>query len=390
MRAAGRPRRGVAAILALAAACGGQGSPAGPAEPDPRTLPAYFPPRDGDQWAAVSPAALGWDTTALRAALDWAGTRGTTAVVILWRGRIAAERYWRGWTPTTDSIIASAGKSVTSVLAGQLAAQGRLGLDDPVRRHLGAGWSRSPASEPAITVRHLLAMTSGLDDSLRFVAAPGTRFYYNNPAYYQLFGVLQAAGTLAINPLSRTLLFDPIGMRTAGWRPNLDTGQLGYVLSCSARDMARFGLLVLNGGRWNGTAVLPDSAYLRASLRPATPDNPAYGYLWWLNGQASYRIPGPYAFPSLPGPIIPSAPPDLVAALGAGDKKIYVVPSLELVVVRHGDEADPVGNPFGTGAFDEQFWQRLRGAILYQRNSAPTPTEPWDGGSGVYGPARRG
>jgi hypothetical protein len=64
--------------------------------------------------------------------------------------------------------------------------------------------------------------------------------------------------------------------------------------------------------------------------------------------------------------LIPSAPTDLVAALGKGDKKIYVSPKLGLVVVRHGEEADANGgNPLALSSFDEQFWQRLRVAMRY-------------------------
>jgi len=312
----------------------------------------------------VSPRAAGWDSVALAAALDWAGTRGTTAIVVLWRGRIAAERYWRGWNQDSDSIIASAGKSVSSVLTGVLIGEGRVQLDQPVRTYLGSGWSRSPATDATITVRQLLSMSSGLDDSLKFVAPPGTRFYYNNPAYYQLFGVLAAAAGTSVNLLSRDRLFDLIGMQSASWRPYVDTGKLGYILSCTGRDMARFGLLVLNHGRWDGRQVV-DSAWLAASLRTQAPDNPAYGWLWWLNGKATYRVPGSYLLPTLQGPIIPSAPSDLVAALGKGDKKIYVVPSLGVVVIRHGDEADITGNPFAVSAFDEQLWQRLKPAFRY-------------------------
>jgi CubicO group peptidase (beta-lactamase class C family) len=346
--------------LLLVAACSATDDPLGPGGP---AGSFYFPPTTGTTWISVSPAAAGWDSVALAGALDWAGARGTTAVIVLWRGRIVAERYWRGWTTETDSIIASAGKSVTSVLAGTLIAEGRLRLDDPVRQYLGPGWSRSPATEAGITLRHLLSMSSGLDDSLKAVVTPGTRFYYNNPAYYQLFGILAAAARTSLQNLSQQRLFTPIGMGSATWRPNLDTGQLGYILSCTARDMARFGLLVLNRGRWDGQLIVADTAWLAASLRSQAPDNPAYGWLWWLNGTATYRIPGPYSLPTLAGPAIPSAPPDLIAALGKGDKKIYLVPSLDLVVVRHGDEADPLGNPFALSGFDEQFWQRLKPAF---------------------------
>lgn len=361
----------VAAIVLLTAVACGPAEPAAPgssAPPvvDPRTLAAYFPPVDGSSWDTLSPARLGYDSTALTAALEWAGAQQSTAVVVLWRGRIVAERYWRGWTVAKDSIIASASKSVLSAMIGEVARRGQVSLDSTATKYLGAGWSRSPTTELRITVRHLMGMMSGLDDSLKLVAQPGNRFYYNNPAYYQLFTLLATAAGQSVPALSKSMLFDRIGMTSANWKLNFDTGELGLILSCSARDMARFGLLALNRGRWNGAQVLADSAWFAASWRSTPPDNGAYGMLWWLNGGTSYRTPGPYLLPSVPGSLIPSAPADLVAALGKGDKKIYVVPSLELVVVRHGGEADAAeGNPLAISAFDEQWWQRLRRAFRY-------------------------
>jgi len=361
--------------LGAATACAspdGAGTPTAPPPPsppsaiDPRTLAAYFPPTTGASWDTISGARLGYDMAALTSALDWAGTQRSTAVVVLWRGRIVAERYWNGWTPTKDSIIASASKSVLSAITGELARSGQLSLDSAVTRYLGVGWSRSPNTESRITVRHLLGMMSGLNDSLQTIVPPGTRFYYNNPAYYQLFGVVQAASRESINTVSRRLLFDRIGMSGSTWFPNVDTGELGWILSSTARDMARFGLLALHRGRWNGVPVLADSAWFAASWRATPPDNAGYGLLWWLNGSSSYRTPGSYLLQSQAGPLIPSAPADLIAALGKGDKKIYVVPSLELVVVRHGEEADAsVGNPLAISAFDEQWWRRLKPAFRY-------------------------
>ena len=333
---------------------------------DPKKLPVYFPPTTGNSWDTIAPAKLGYDTAALRAALDWAGTQQSTAVVILWRGRIVAERYWRGWTISKDSIIASATKSVVSSIVGELARQGKLSPDSAVSKYLGAGWSRSPTTEPRITVRHLLGMMSGLDDSLKFVAQPGNRFYYNTPAYHQLDAVVQGAAGQGLPAVARSVLFDRIGMNTANWKLFVDTGVPGLILSCSARDMARFGLLALNRGRWNGTPILADSAWFNRAWQQVPPDNAGYGLLWWLNGSTSYRIPGPYLLPTIQGPLLPSAPADLVAALGKGDKKIYVIPSLELVVVRHGDEADPNGgNPAASSAFDERWWSRLKVAFRY-------------------------
>lgn len=354
-------------VLSLSAACAGGESraepPTAPAPVDVRSLPIVFPPAGGS-WTTISPATLGWDTTALAAALEWAGTQQTTAVLIAWRGRIVAERYWRGWTPATDSIIASAGKSVLATVVGQLQTEGRLALDAPVSQYLGAGWSRSPSTEARITVRHLLQMASGLNDSLMAVVPPGTRFYYNNPAYYQLFAVITRVTGQDITTATRTRLLAPIGMGGT-WRFNVDTGEPGFVLSCTARDMARFGLLLQARGRW-GTMRIVDSAWVSQMWRPGPPDNGAYGLLWWRNGSNGVRGPGPYLLPTQPGMLIPSAPRDLVAALGKGDKKIYVIPSLDLIVVRHGAEADAAGgNPLAISAFDEQWWQRLRVAMRY-------------------------
>jgi CubicO group peptidase (beta-lactamase class C family) len=354
-------------VLLLAAACGGADPAAPVVSPPPptdvRTLPTIFPAASGP-WTTIAPSALGWDTTALNAAVEWAGTKQSTALIIVWRGRLVAERYWGGWTPSTDSIIASAGKSVLATVIGQLETEGRLSLDAPVSQYLGVGWSRSPSTEARITVRHLLQMASGLNDSLQAVVQPGTRFYYNNPAYYQLFAVVTRTSGQDVNTATRTRLLTPIGMGGT-WRLNIDTGEPGFVLSCTARDMARFGLLQLTNGRWNGTRVV-DSAWTVQMRRQGPPDNGAYGLLWWLNGSNGHRLPGPYLLRTQPGMLIPAAPSDLVAALGKGDKKIYVVPSLDLVVVRHGGEADVEGgSPLAPSAFDEQLWQRLRAAIRY-------------------------
>lgn len=352
-------------LVALALACGGDAAAPPPDPSNPPPTATYFPPVTGSAWETTTPAALGWNTAALEAALDWAGTQNSTAVVILSRGRIVAERYWDGWTTTTAGPWFSAGKTVTAALVGQLAAEGRLRLDQPVRELLGNGWSRAATTESQITVRHLLTMASGLDDSLRTVATPGGRFYYNNPAYYQLFDVLQAAAGQSLATVAQTRLFDPLGMRTTFAVASTSVGEPGFIFAGSARDLARFGLLMLNDGRWDGTRVHGDSAFLVTARRPSGTDNLSYGFLWWLNGGASHRTPGPYLLPTRSGPLFPDAPADLAAALGADDKKLYVVPSLDLVVVRLGPRApiSDAGDAEAISTFDNAFWQRLRLAI---------------------------
>jgi CubicO group peptidase (beta-lactamase class C family) len=357
MDEAGLTRRDVVVRGALAAAglaLAGRAVPAASARPSA----LYFPPAAGE-WATVSPAAVGWNEAALEEALAVAGRRRSTGVVLLVGGRILAERYWRGASAATGRDVASVQKSITSFLVGALAAEGRLALDDPVSRWLGTGWTHARArDERRIEVRHLLAMTSGLDDDFRKVAAAGKRWYYGNDAYHQLHPVLERAGRSSLQRISDTRLFAPTGMTSGTWRPRFGrdpNGRRLLGLALTPRDLARFGLLALAGGAWNGRRLVP-RAYVRSALSTSQPMNPSYGRLWWLNGKASYRLPGPA--PSLePGPLVPSAPQDLVAALGAGDQKIYVVPSLDLVVARQGERA-----ALGQVGFDEVWWRALRAA----------------------------
>ncbi len=307
-----------------------------------------FPPLKGDAWEAIPPAAVGWNEAALEDALRYANEQRSTAVMVIYRGRILAERYWDGWDANRIANIFSAGKSVVAVLAGIAQEAGLLTLDDPVSAHLGAGWSRATReAEERIAVRHLLTMTSGLDDTLRPVAEPGTVWHYNTPAYYRMQDVIAAASGVPLDMYARNVLFSRIGMARSRWQ--------GNQMFATAREMARFALLVQNGGVWNGTPVLRDAAYLAAATASSQTLNPSYGYLWWLNGKETYLLPGQGGGS---GHLVPFAPPDMVAALGAGDKKMYIVPSMDLVIVRHGSAAEERG-VLASSRFDNLWWRRL-------------------------------
>lgn len=148
-------------------------------------------------------------------------------------------------------------------------------------------------------------------------------------------------------------------MTSGRWQPRFGHDPNGRPLQglrLTPRDLARFGLLALADGHWGARRVVPE-AYVGSALASSQRMNPSYGLLWWLNGKASHQLPGLAPRP-IAGPIIPSAPPDTVAALGAGDQKIYVVPSLRLVVVRQGYRASAPGEL----EFDEEWWRVLRRA----------------------------
>ena len=315
----------------------------------------YFP--GAGEWARITPAEVGWNAEALNEALDVAGARRSTSMVVLYRGKILAEKNWR--SPVAPEDVASVQKSITSVLIGIAQEKKLLLLDDAVAKHLGQGWSKAGEKETAITIRHLLTMTSGLSDALEVEAAPGTKWRYNTIAYQKLPRLLAKASGKSINELSKEWLFAPLGMSDSKWVERAAMpGLLG--LMTTARDMARFGLMIHANGKWNGKPVV-SASYLREALDTSQPLNKSYGYLWWLNGRPTVRANGKQA-----SQLMPSAPKDLVAALGALGRKIYVVPSLELVVTRTGANSDADGEP----PFDEALWKALMKASPRTRQSA--------------------
>jgi len=140
----------------------------------------YFPPNQGT-WETVQPEQVGWDGAKLQKALDYAGENRSSGVVILHKGKILAEQYFEAQGMKSVKLrqrvlgkdkaghaiedVASVQKSITSILVGIAQQKGLLKIDDPVSQYLGAGWSRATREqEQAITIRHLITMTSGLTD----------------------------------------------------------------------------------------------------------------------------------------------------------------------------------------------------------------------------------
>ncbi len=325
----------------------------------------YFPPNPNvsEDWETVSAQTLGWDVTKLNEAIAYAGTKNTFGLIILYKGRIVAENYWNGWNKNTVYYIASAGKSVTAFLAGIAQQEGQLNINNKTSTYLGNGWTSAPlAKENLITVKHQLTMTTGLEYNvpdencitpacLIYKADAGSFWYYHNAPYRLLQDVIANASSTNYNTYTKTKLADKIGMKNFTW--------YNYVLWLNSRDMARFGLLTLNKGTWNGTQIMTDQNYFTAMTNTSQNLNNSYGYLWWLNGKSSFMVPGSTLV--IPGMLNTKAPGDMIAALGKGDKKIYVIPSKDLVVIRHGDDTgDAV---LGPSSFDNLFWEKLMLAV---------------------------
>lgn len=294
-----------------------------------------------------SPATL----SGLQAAADRAMAEGSTGFLVRQDGATRIERYAAGWGPGRAREVASVAKSFVAVLLAMAIEDGAIaGFDQPAAAFIPA-WAGDPRA--GITLRHLMSMTSGLDDAglaLRNVAGdqfainaaaplrdpPGTRWAYNTAAYHLLFHILARATGETVESYARRRLFGPLRMDDTRWITSPGVGGEGavvnyYSAASTARDLARFGQLVLDDGRAHGGRLLSADS-LRALLVPSQEPNPSYGLLWWLNAR-----PGKDAFGRGDTLRFPSAPADAVAALGAGGQMVLVVPSRRLVVVRQGD-----------------------------------------------------
>jgi CubicO group peptidase (beta-lactamase class C family) len=319
--------------------------------PPPAGDPATIPWPDGD---LTNPGLTpGVDAMALRAASDWAFDRGLTiSLLVVHRGRIIHERYAPGFDMSTRTRTWSTAKSIASTLIGMLVDEGKLSLDEP----LGFEWlprARSPETDArnGITLRHLLHMSSGLETvdnsgleyatgsglaywagassvngalSRAMIREPGTYWDYEN--YDTLLGVL--AMKLAIGDhqayleFPRRRLLDKIGMRNT----LVSTDRFGdFILSSqvytNARDLARFGLLYLNGGVWNGERLISQDwiDFVRTPAPATAQTGNQYGGQFWLVPDDRDDVPG-----------------DAYSTSGNRGQYTVIVPSHDLVIVRRG------------------------------------------------------
>jgi CubicO group peptidase (beta-lactamase class C family) len=326
----------------------------------------YFPPSDGNvTWETKTISSLGWNQSAVQPLLDYLELKHSKSFIILVNGRIVMENYFNGHSATTPWYWASAGKTLTSTVTGIAEQEGLININNKVSDYLGTGWTSAPlAKENLITCKNLLCMNSGLNDALgddvspanlQYVADANTRWAYHN-VYVKLQDVVAQASGQTWTSYFNTKLRDKLGMTGGSW---INSGDGLSVYWSTTRNMARFGLMALNKGKWNGSQVVNET-YFTAATNTSQTINQAYGYLWWLNGKTSYHLPQSQL--QLPGSIIPNGPADMFMALGKNDQKIYVIPSKKMVVIRMGDAADTVN--MALSDFDDVLWQKI--SALYQ------------------------
>ena len=348
-----------ALVIIVFAACKKDSNPS-PENPD---TAIYFPPNSGSTWDLTPIKDLGWDTTAIQPLKDFLSSKHSKSFMILVNGKIAMEEYFNGHSADADWEWNSAGKTLVSATVGNAQRDGLLNINNKVSDYVGTGWTNMPLEkENAISVRNLLTMTSGIDDSkqwvtkanLTYVADAGTRWAYGN-VFQELIDVVAAASDKTFDTYFEATLKNKTGM-DGYW----NYGTIFTIYHSTTRSMARFGLLALNKGKWKDEQVL-DESFFNAAINSSQDINPSYGYLWWLNGKAKYMVPGEQTV--FPGALVPNAPPDMYAAMGASDQRIYVIPSRKMVVIRMGDASDPDNPNFAVSGFDNQLWEKINPVI---------------------------
>lgn len=328
----------------------------------------YFPPNNSNIWETTSPTILEWNTDELNNLYTYLEEKNTKSFIILKNGRIAVEYYLNGHTQNDIWPWYSAVKSLTATSIGIAQDEGLIDINNKTSDYLGNNWSSlTQEQQDAITVEHHLNMTTGLrSNPANIIAwsciAPACMIYdydagnvwqYHQGGFTQLQHILTQASGMDFKSYIEQNILDRIGMN-GSWNSVLDLN----IFSSDARSMARFGLLAMNEGQWNDEVLL-SSSYFQDMTNSSQNLNQSYGYLWWLNGKNSFVGTDSQLYSS---EIVPNAPDDMFAALGAQDQKIYVVPSLDMVIIRQGNTAG-IEEVLANSSFDNELWEKINAVI---------------------------
>jgi CubicO group peptidase (beta-lactamase class C family) len=304
--------------------------------------PTYIDARELPRWRLSAPSDVGIDDAALDAgAAELARSPALLSLLVVRSDALVFERYYNGSDASHSNNIHSASKSILSALFGIALADGTIAsLDAPLADYLP---EYIPAGSPqaAITLRHVLTMSSGLEwneDDTEYSAiessddwveailgqpltgTPGLDFNYSSGMSHVLSAVLTRATGTSTCAYAHEELLAPLGIAAEHW--GRDPGGVfsgGYNLYMTPRELARFGLLFLHDGDWEGRQLVPAS-WVQQSIQPQLPaeDGYDYGYYWWLLGGGTQ---------------------DVAIAWGHGGQFVYLVPALDLMVVMTADTA---------------------------------------------------
>jgi CubicO group peptidase (beta-lactamase class C family) len=279
----------------------------------------------------------------------FSAARRGVSVLVLKNGQTVCEGYAGEGGPVRGWELWSGTKSFNGLIAAAAVQDGLLDLDEKVADTLPE-WRTDPL-KAKVTVRQLLQLVSGLEGSVGRApdlataiaapvnAAPGSRFQYGAEPFQVFAAVMNRKLAVArtgdsdiIAYLKRRIL-DPIGVQWTGWRRTRGgDAMMPQGASFTARQWAGFGEFVRGGGKVGGRAIVDPQAF--AALSVGTSANPAYGLTWWLP-RAGGR--GPRTASVDFADHAAELPADMVIAAGAGDQRLYVIPSCGLTVVRQAE-----------------------------------------------------
>jgi CubicO group peptidase (beta-lactamase class C family) len=264
-----------------------------------QTSTAVFP---GADWVQTSPAAAHWNIDRTKEAGAYAATIGATSVLFIQHGKIVAQ----GGDIATRNQLHSCRKSFLSALIGIAVAHDQIHLDDTLAKLNIDDYPPSlTPQEKQATVRDLLEARSGVYHDAAYETAgmkakrpargshpPGTFWYYNNWDFNALGGIFEQATHHTVYDALYTKLAQPIGMQD--YRPSDGTYVReptsrfpAYTFKMSTRDFARFALLYLHHGNWNGNQIVP-AQWVADSIHPWSDNSSGgYGYLWWTANSAT-------------------------------------------------------------------------------------------------------
>lgn len=242
--------------------------------------------------------------------------------MLLRHGHVVAEGWWSPYGAEIPHMLFSLSKSFTSTAVGLAIADGKLGLDDEVLKFFPEDAPADPSANlKAMRLRDLLIMSTGQHSndvakfsfrsnailtklflSLPVEHKPGTFFYYNTPGTYMQSAIVQKATGTNVFDYLRPRLFEPLGIENPTWGSSPQGITLGgYGLKIKTEDIARFGQLYLQKGKWNGKQLVPASWIEIATARetsngsnPASDWEQGYGYQFWRCRHGFYRGDGAF------------------------------------------------------------------------------------------------
>jgi CubicO group peptidase (beta-lactamase class C family) len=270
-----------------------------------------------------TPEAQGVSSAAVRAFVETADKEVTTmhSFMLVRHGKVVAECWWKPQTPETQHVMFSLSKSFMSTGVGLAVAEGRLSVDDPVLKFFPDSAPANPSENlKAMRVRDLLTMSTGHDTVPNFkkkdvpwVQAflahpvphkPGTHFLYNFGASYMCSAIVQKVSGQTLLDFLRPRLFEPLGIEGATWESSpqgINVGGSG--LRLRTEDIARFGQLYLQKGKWHGKQLVPE-AWIEMATSKQVPNDKApsagggpdwregYGFQFWRCRHGAYRGDG--------------------------------------------------------------------------------------------------